>query len=234
MKCKNCGATLDEGALFCRKCGTAVPQQPEPEKHKFTLPIQLPKLPKFKKPDWKLPDLSGLFHNKKVLLMGGIALLLLIVLITVIVAAASCKPDRFNTPEDVQAAVIDALQDGDGDRLAKLAKTSEAFFGQHPEQFGEGRSPEAVMKGYYNRLADDVQEKRVAQYGKRSELSVDSETETLTGTAIFQENDALEIDATAYAVLTGPLLADGQPLMNLRIVAAEIDGRWKLIAVYTY
>ena len=30
MKCKNCGAPLDEGALFCRRCGTAAPKTPEP------------------------------------------------------------------------------------------------------------------------------------------------------------------------------------------------------------
>ena len=74
MKCKNCGATLDEGALFCRKCGTAVPQTPEPTQKKRLA--------------FKLPDLSGLLKNRRLLVSLGAGLALLLVLIIVIVAVS--------------------------------------------------------------------------------------------------------------------------------------------------
>lgn len=222
MKCKNCGATLDEGALFCRKCGTAVPQAPEPAKKKRLT--------------FKLPDLSGLLKNRRLLISLGVGAALLIVLIVVIVAVSSCKPSstHFETPEQVSDAVLDALRRGDGDALAKMAKVSEPFLGQHTEAFGDGEDAEAVMRGYYGRMADNVHGLLSEQFNSDAVLEADLDVDTLTGSSIFEENSTLDIDADAYTVHSGTLYVGDTELDNIQIVSARIDGEWKLIVVYLY
>lgn len=220
MKCRNCGAELDVGALFCRKCGTAVPEQPEKPKKKLALP--------------KI-DLSGLLKNKKLLMMLGAGALLLIVLAVVIVCASSCrKTERFESPDDVAQAVLTSLKKGDGKALADMAQLSAPLLGTHPEVFGEGGTPQAVMKGYYTRLAEGLQKTLTDRYGKDWRLDASLSTERVTDTSIFETNRALDIEASQFAVVSGPLTVDGEPVGTIRIVAAELDGEWRLLVVYIY
>ncbi len=221
MRCNNCGAKLDEGALFCRKCGTAVP---EPKK-------QEPKTN------------SSFFKNRQIMLASAAAAVALIVLIVVIVSVASCgsrnavspaDDGEANGPENVQNAVLSALEQGDGERLALLAKTAEPFLGQHTETFGEGETPAAVMRGYYDGLADGFYAQAVERFGEGFTLSGALETSYYTGEQIAEENRALGIAAQRYAVLEGPLSVDGEAVSNARIVAAEMNGEWKLLVVYLF
>ncbi len=326
MHCTNCGAPLEEGALFCRKCGTSVPETPETspftdvkpkekgspftdrkpgKKHgspdaepkektpspfadteskektpspfadaepkektpspfadaepKEKTPSQLSDAepetpivlsepePEEKKPErapkrirerkapkqLRLPDLKALPRKTRLMLLGGAAARLLIVLTVVIVSAVSCgKAQKFASPDAVKDAVIDALNRGDGERLAALAKVSAPFLGKHPETYGEGDTPEAVMRGYYKRTVNDLRTKLVERFGKDCTLEGAIETKLLSGSEIFETNRALGLEAPQYAEMTGPLTVNGETVASLRIVAAELDGEWKLIAAY--
>ena len=276
MQCKNCGAKLDEGALFCRKCGTSVPETPaQEEKRSVFLDLKPGKrkakgkpqnsAAKAKRPE-RSPDprepeqpvsdppepkqesapqskkkraLSGLtlrklLKNRRLMLFSG-AVLLLIVLIVVIVSAASCqKSKRFTSPEAVESAVCGALERGDGKALAKMAKLAEPALGKHPETFGEGDTPKTVMEGYYDRLADGLRTQLTEQFGRDFRLESETETRILSGTEIFEPNRALDLEATRYAEITGTLTVGGEPVSEIRIVAAELDGEWKLMVVYVY
>lgn len=300
MHCTNCGAPLEDGALFCRKCGTSVPETPETSpftdvkpkekvspftdrkprkkhgsadaepKEKTPSPISdaEPKEktsplsdteakektsplsdaePEEKTPErapkrirerkapkqLRLPDLKTLPRKTRLMLLGGAAALLLIILTIVIVSAVSCgKAQKFNSPDAVKDAVIDALNRGDGERLAALAKISAPFLGKHPETYGEGDTPEAVMRGYYDRTAGDLRTKLVARFGPDYRLEGTIETKLLSGSEIFETNRALGLEAPQYAEMTGPLTVNGETVASLRIVAAELDGEWKLIAAY--
>jgi Na+-transporting methylmalonyl-CoA/oxaloacetate decarboxylase gamma subunit len=219
MKCKNCGFELDEGALFCRKCGTAAPA---------------PEQSAAKKRGSRLPDLSKLLKNRRLLTVTGVGAAILIALILILCLATCGKTEtRFQTADEAFAAAIDALKAGDGERLYAMTETSEAFLGAHPEQFGAGDSPAAVMKDYYKRLADDFQT-RLAPYGEDFELLPLLQTETLSGSAIFEANRALGIEAEEYATAEGPLSINGETAANVYLVAAKLDGEWKLIVVYLY
>ena len=249
MKCRNCGATLDEGALFCRKCGTSVPVQSEP-KQKRTAKKTGTSAPADRlsgiiqaiggffsgvaawvKDRFDAVKASGLFKNRRLLMMTGIGAALIVVLIIVIACAASCKKrDRFKTPEALAAAVIETLEKGDGERLREMNRLSETVLGAHPETFGEGDTPEAVMKGYYARLADEIS----AALSKDDRLEGQLETKIVTDTSIFETNRALDLSATQYAEITGPLSVNGEFVKNIRIVAVELDGKWRPLVVYLY
>ena len=230
MKCRNCGATLDEGALFCRKCGTAVLKETEPKKTGFFQAALL----KIKTWVQKTKTFfSGGFKNRRLLPIIGIAAALLIVLIVVIVCFASCKkPARFSSPDEVKAAVVTALETGDGDRLAALSKTAEPILGLHPEVYGEGESSEAVMEEYYRRLATDIKETLSARFGKQVSLEAVTQTRIAGDSQRFEANRALNIEASQYATLTGPLTVGGETVKYLCMVAAELNGEWKLMVVY--
>ena len=255
MKCKNCGATLDEGALFCRRCGTSVPQEPEPEpkrKHKAKkTALSGIKDRVFgwfgKVGKW----FSGMFaqirnrfarlktakpaQKRRFLLLSGACAALLVVLIVVIVCAASCKkPRKYETPEKLTEAVIETLEKGDGEALYEMTGLSVKVLGEHTELFGAGDTPEAVMRGYYERLAGDLFTELTAQYGEGFRLEGETETTIVTDTTIFETNRALGLEAERYAEVTGPLTVNGESVTNLRIVAVELDGAWKLLAVYLY
>lgn len=222
MNCKNCGAPLDEGAQFCRKCGTSVDPIPEREAH----PVK-------KDPASFFANMRSKLTGNRMLLYpiaGGI--LLLTIALILVVSVVSCSHKAMKTPEDVADAVVSALQKGDGDALASLAKTSAPFLGRHTEQFGEGDSPEAVMKAYYRRLTDDLRTRLSETYGKDFLLEAQLEAELSSGTAVFEPNRALKIDAEQYAVLSGPLSVSGNTVGMLQIVAAQMDGEWKLLVVY--
>ena len=177
MKCKNCGATLDEGALFCRKCGTAAPREPEPMPQKRVrqrsdgksrIAEWFAKCFAWGKDRFERIRQARIWKNKRFLTVSGAALALLVVLIVVIVSAASCGGKTrivFETSDDVIAAAIEALEQGDGERLWKMTETSEQLLGAHPEVFGEGDSPEAVMQRYYVQLADDFYTRMAERYG---------------------------------------------------------------------
>ena len=212
MNCRNCGAPLDEGAFFCRKCGTSVPENPVIQP-KATLP-------------------SRLKGNRPALILFGAGLLVLVLALVLILSAVSCSRSRFRTPEAVTEAVLTALSKGDGERLSKLAKTSEPFLGLHPETFGTGDTPHAVMRGYYRALADSMRVNLIGRGGKRFTLGEPAETRFVSGTEIFEPNRTLGIDATQYAVTSGPLTVDGEATASIQIIAAELDGEWKLIVVY--
>ena len=219
MKCRNCGFELDEGALFCRKCGTAVPEPNASE----------PKARAF-----RLPDLSAFFGNKKRMVPIGVGAAVLLALI-LILSLVSCggKKTRFQTAEETFAAAVEALEAGDGERLYQLTQASETVLGAHPEIFGEGNTPAAVMKGYYARLAGEFKAKLDA-YGGSYELLPLLETETLTGSQIFEANRTLNLDAEAYASASGALSVNGETAANVYLVAAHFDGAWELLAVYLY
>ena len=212
MNCRNCGAPLDEGARFCRKCGTSVPEQAS-----FSPKPSL---------------LSRVKGNKPALYLIGAGVLILLVALILVVSVVSCSRNHLRSPEAVTEAVLSALESGDGNRLCTLAKTSEPLFGRHPEEFGAGDTPHAVMQGYYRALADSMRAKRIELGGKRFALGESANTRLVSGSEIFESNRALDVDATQYAVTSGPLTVDGEAMANIQIVAAEIDGEWKLIVVY--
>ena len=240
MICRNCGAEITEGSLFCRKCGTSVPaaEEPAPEQNIFqdlkplrrNLKTNTEPAEEGNTDKRRFPRLS-----RRVLLLIGAGALLLVVLAVVIIAAVSCKkPERFTSPETVKDAVVSALERGDGKRLSELAKISEPVLGKHPETFGDGDTPEAVMRGYYDRMADGLQNRLTERYGRDFRLESATETRIITGTEIFEPNRALGIEAAQYAEMTGMLSVDGETVASIRIVAAELDGEWKLAVVYVY
>lgn len=212
MNCRNCGAPLEEGAFFCRKCGTSVPQQPAVQPKKTLL--------------------SQLKSNRTALILLAAGAVVLLLTLVLILSVVSCGRSRFRAPEAVNEAVLDALSKGDGDRLCTLAKTSEPFLGRHPETFGAGDTPHAVMQGYYRTLADSLRANLRERGGKRFALGESAETRFVSGTEIFESNRSLDIDATQFAVTSGPLTVDGEATAIIRITAAELDGEWKLIVVY--
>jgi len=256
MKCKNCGATLDEGALFCRRCGTSVPQEPEPE------PKRKQRKPKENALSGITDKVAGWFgkigkrcsgtfamirnrfarlktakpaQKRRFLLMTGACAALLIVLIVVIACAASCnRRVKYETPEKLTEAVIETLGKGDGETLYNMAALSHKVLGEHTELFGAGDTPEAVMQGYYERLAGDLSAELTAQYGKGYRLEGRTETTVISDTTIFETNRALGLEAERYAEVTGPLFVGDAFVTNLRVVAVELDGEWKLLAVYLY
>ena len=255
MKCKNCGATLDEGALFCRRCGTSVPQEPEPEPKttKRTKNTALSGITDGiagwfgRAGKW----ISGTFaqarnrfahlktakpaQKRRFLLLTGACAALIVVLIVVIVCAASCKaPAKYETPEKLTEAVIETLQQGDGETLYNMAELSHKVLGEHTDLFGAGDTPEAVMQGYYERLAGDLHAGLTAEYGEGYQLEGETETTIVTDTTIFETNRALGLEAERYAEVTGPLYVGDAFVTNLRVVAVELDGAWKLLAVYLY
>ena len=219
MKCRNCGAELDEGALFCRKCGTAVPETKEaaPKKRAF-----------------RLPDVSKLLKNRRaaIAIGAGAAALLLLILILCLTTCGGTKTG-FRSADEAFSAAVEALEAGDGERLYRMTETSAAFLGTHPETFGEGDSPEAVMKDYYKRLANNFAALRKT-YGTDGAVESRFETETLTGSAIFEANRALGVDAEEYAAAKGPLTINGETVGSVYLVAAKLDGEWKLIVLYLY
>lgn len=255
MKCKNCGAPLDEGALFCRRCGTAAPKAPEATPKRIV-----------KKKNNVLSGITGriteyaerigkwcsgafarirsgfnqlnetkLFRNRRLLMLTGAGAALLLVLIIVIVSAASCrKPVKYKTAEELTAAVIDALDTGDSEQLYRMSALSRKVLGEHTEIFGEGDTPEAVMQGYYGRMTDTVKAKRAAIEEVDGALTGQLETTVITDASIFETNRALGLDAAQYAEITGPLLEDDAFVTNVRIVAVELNGEWKLLVVYLY
>ena len=246
MKCKNCGATLDEGALFCRRCGTAAPQEPEPQKRALHKPVVPEKLRQrfgqgiaWIKERFAALKQARIRINKRFLLFGGVTLALLIVLIVVIASAASCRGKTrtvFDTSDEAIAAAIEALEHGDGERLWKMTGTSEALFGAHPELFGEGDTPEAVMKAYYTQLADGFYTRMAERYGRDFTLTPQITTTSKTGTEIFEPNRALGIEADEYVTATGYFSVDGEIAADVEVclITAHLDGGWKLIAVYVY
>ena len=255
MKCKNCGATLDEGALFCRRCGTSVPQEPEPEpmrKHKAKKAVFSGITDRITGWFGKLGKwFSGTYaqirnrfaglktakpeQKRRFLLLSGACAALLVVLIVVIVCAVSCKkPVKYETPEQLTETVIETLEKGDGETLYNMAGLSHKVLGEHTELFGAGDTPEAVMQGYYERLAGDLHAGLTAEYGEGYRLEGETETTIVTDTAIFETNRALGLEAERYAEVTGPLYVGDAFVTNLRVVAVELDGEWKLLAVYLY
>ena len=231
MNCRNCGAPLDPDARFCRKCGTDVP----------VMPVAVPKQSAFSKAIETVKKWFDrpFFHNRRTLLLLGGALLALILVIVLIASVSSCSANRtvFKTPEALVDAAVDALEHGDGDRLLKMAALSEELCGAYPEHFGEGKDAHAVMQGYYTRLADNAYADWKATYGRRFSLEAKTETELLTlstysGSSLYEMNRALEIDATQYAIVTGTLLIDGQPVGKLSLTAVDWDGGWRLLVLY--
>ena len=248
MKCKNCGATLDEGALFCRKCGTAAPQEPEQVKTKRALPLAgvRDRIAKgvsgafaWVKDRFAALKQARIWKNRRFLLFGGAVLALVIVLIVVIACASSCGQKTrtaFDTSDEVIGAAIEALEHGDGERLWKMTDTSEALLGLHPELYGDGDSPEAVMKTYYTQLADDFYTRMAERYGRDFTLTPQVTTTSKTGTEIFEPNRALGIEADEYVTATGYFSVDGEIAADIEVylVAAHLDDGWKLLAVYVY
>ena len=156
-------------------------------------------------------------------------------LIVVIVCAVSCKkPVKYETPEKLTEAVIESLEKGDGKTLYEMTGLSHKVLGEHTELFGTGDTPEAVMQGYYERLAGDLSAELTAEYGEGCRLEGETETTVVTDTTIFEANRALNLEAEKYAEITGPLSVNGESVANLRIVAVEMDGEWKLLVVYLY
>lgn len=224
MNCRNCGAPLDPGARFCRKCGTDVPQTPpQPPKAAF--------LSKLKE------RFLALLQNKRLLAVVGGALALVLIVI-LIVSIASCAPKKPQSPEDVTNAVLRALEDGDGDALCKMAALSEEVCGAHPELFGEGKDAHAVMQTYYRTLASEHYAQWKEAYGKRFTLAAQTETELFSLTplysdsALYEINRALNIDASQYAVVSGTLTVDGNAVGSISLTAVEWDGQWQLLILY--
>ena len=253
MKCKNCGATLDEGALFCRRCGTSVPQEPDPKPTKKAKKTALSGITDrvagwFGKVGKRVSGTFAQVRNRfarlktakpaqkrRFLLLAGTFAALLVVLIVVIACAVSCKkPVKYETPEKLTEAVIESLEKGDGKTLYEMTGLSHKVLGEHTEIFGAGETPEAVMQGYYERLAGDLYAELTARYGEGYRLEGQTETRIVTDTTIFETNRALGLEATQYAEVTGPLFVGDASVANLRVVAVELDGEWKLLAVYLY
>lgn len=238
-RCRVCGAKLDEGALFCRTCGAAALPEPEPAEESVPEPAaefvpepveHEPKKHAAHRKRFRLPKL-----NRRLLAAIGVAVVLLAVLVTVIVCAVSCGgKDGFQTTDELKDAVIAALEKGDGDRLQALAKTSEPILGQHPEEFGEGKTPNAVMQNYYRTMAKSLKTRLDEQYGKGFRLELPAETTLLTGADTYETNRALGVDAPQYAVIGGTLFVEGNSVGTISMTAAEIDGEWKLLVVYIY
>ncbi len=237
MNCKNCGAPLPDGARFCKKCGTEAPtEQPVVRRSGWTAKLNegFGRIAASVKKFFSLP----VFHDTKKLMMigGGIAALILVLIL--ILSIASCSRQKLRTPDDVQNAVLEALESGDGDALCALASLSEEICGAHPEVFGEGKDAHAVMLNYYRTLAGSHQTQWKETYGKRFRLEAQTETELLTlspidsGSELYEINRALNIDATQYAKITGPVLIDGETVADLAITAVEWDGEWRLLVVY--
>ena len=196
---------------------------PEPVEHE-------PKKHAAHRKRFRLPKL-----NRRLLAAIGVAVVLLAVLVTVIVCAVSCGgKDGFQTTDELKDAVIAALEKGDGDRLQALAKTSEPILGQHPEEFGEGKTPNAVIQNYYRTLAKSLKTRLDEQYGKGFRLELPAETTLLTGADTYETNRALGVDAPQYAVIGGTLFVEGNSVGTISMTAAEIDGEWKLLVVYIY
>ena len=254
MKCKNCGATLDEGALYCRKCGTAVPQKPE-SKPKRAAGGKRAKTGWLNRVSALIDGIrawcvdafaavkgwfqnlgrSAFFRNRRLLMLTGIGAALLIVLIIVIASAASCKKTKtYKSPDEVTAAVFEALETGDGEKLYEMTELSVKVLGEHTEIFGEGGTPEEVMRGYYERLADELYTALTEQHGKGFRLSGTFETTIITDAAIFETNRALGLEAAQYAEISGPLSVDEEIAKSIRIVAVELNGAWKPVVVYLY
>ena len=261
MYCKNCGARLDDGALFCRKCGTSATDEskqpmpgpglaaPEPDRQGAPNPfVDVPQRKPNRTHRIKKRETTGEkpenanarsdAKNRRLLLLICLAALAAVAATVVIVSVASCKKSEQTkasaTLEDVQNAVLDALERGDGEALASLAKLSEPLLGAHPEEFGEGDTPEAVMRGYYDRLAGDFYANISEWYGEGFRLSAELLTEYYADTRIFEENRALGIDGSQYAVLSGPIYVGDDEVGTLRIVAVELNGEWKLLVVDLY
>ncbi len=269
MKCRHCGAELDEGARFCRFCGTEAQTEPElvlasdtaPDTEPDRTPDPEPEPVAEERTELPLPERDQTIAfdetaevrpkpkkrirlrlpkslpniTPRFLVFCGIAALLLVVLLVVIISAVSCgAKDRFDSPEAVQNAVIAALERGDGDRLYRLAETSVPVLGQHPERFGEGKTPKAVMKRYYRTLAGEFRDRVASQYGKNFRLEFPAETSILTDGDLFEANRALGTEASQYRVISGTLFIEGNSVGTISMTAAEIDGEWKLLVVYIY
>ena len=215
MQCQTCGAPLAEGARFCKKCGAEVKPQTEQSGKLAAL--------------WKKVTSD---RGHWIPIAGGVLLLMAALLL--IVCIVSCGRTALKTPEDAADAVVAALNKGDGDALCSLAKTAAPFLGRHSEQFGEGDTPEAVMKAYYRALASDLYDRLRETYGRRFRLSAQLRSETVTGSGIFEPNRALNLEAEQYVILTGPLCVGDDTVATLRLVAAEQNGEWKILVVYVY
>ena len=254
MKCKNCGATLDEGALFCRRCGTAAPPAPEPKPKRAAgkkrantgwLANVLAPIKgigawfadAFLRIKDRFADLkqAKIFKNRRLMmLIGAVAALLLVLIIVIASASSCCRTKQPKTPDDTAAAVIEALESGDGEALYRMTELSRAVLGAHPETFGAGDTPEAVMRGYYERLAGDLHGRLTEEYGEGFRLIGTLQTTVIDDTSIFETNRALGLEATQYAEISGPLSVDGETVTEIHIVAVELDGEWKPLVVYLY
>lgn len=224
MNCKNCGAPLDSGARFCRKCGTSVPEAPEQPARPSVATVL----------NGFVSRIRPVFRNKKLLLLIGICAAALALALILILSLVSCRPMKLETPEAVADAVLRALERGDGDALQKMTELSEAVCGAHPELFGEGDTPHAVMKTYYRTLADTHSRAWKDAYGKDFRLEAQLTTERYTDTDVFEINRALDLDAAQYAVLKGPLLVNGSAAGSISITAVEWNGAWQPLIVYLY
>lgn len=233
MNCKNCGAPLPTGARFCKKCGTEVPAEPVTKARPAVL-AKLSSAARRVGEAVKKLFRHPIFHNKKQLLMigGGAAALLLALIL--ILSIASCRPKKAKTPEDVADAVLSALESGDGKALAGMASLSEKVCGAHPEVFGTGDTPHAVMSGYYRELVESHHAQWKERYGKNFRLSSQLTATYYTDTEVFEINRALEIDAAQYAVMDGPLLVNDEAVGSIRITVVEWGGAWQLLVVYLY
>lgn len=214
MKCKNCGFELEEGALFCRKCGTAAPKEPESPAKK--------------------PLLNRKKLHSRVAPLIALGVLLVLVLIVVIVCAASCskRTTKYESPDALIDDVVNALETGDGARLYDMTKLSESFLGAHPETFGEGDSPAAVMKGYYTRLADDFCAQMNERFPEGFRLDSRLTAEFRVDSEIYETNRALGLEAETCATVTGPLTVNGETVADLYLVMVQLDGTWQLLVLY--
>ena len=235
MNCRNCGAPLDPGARFCRKCGTDVPQEP----------LTVPRTSAIKKIEqtaagWFSKARAGVkkwfdapfFHNKKLLIGIGGGAVALIVLLVLILSIASCAPKKLKSIDAVQNAVLSALKDGDGKTLWKMTELSEAVCGAHPEIFGEGDTPQKVMRAYYDRLATVHCEQWKQAYGKDFTLEARLTPTVYSGSDVFEINRALDLDAEQYTVLTGPVLIDNAVVATLSMTVVEWQGEYRLLVLY--
>ena len=233
MYCKNCGAPIVPGARFCKKCGTDVPATPTVPPRASILSKMTAALKKTAAALKKQFD-RPIFRNRKLLLVIGCGVAAAVLVLILILSIVSCRPKKPQSPDEVLAAVLQALENGDGDTLCGMASLSEPVCGAHPEVFGEGKSPHAIMKAYYRDLAASHCAQWKDAFGKGFALSAQTETEYYTDTSVFEINRALEIDAAQYAVLKGPLLVNGTPVGTISVAAVEWNGAWQLLVVYLY